>query len=207
VTAVTCLPKYPANYKPHAAGSQALRSRARPSPLNGRSRSIHIAGVDNLPDGDADVAAIVAGVGLRRAAQPRSSRMPAVDTRAAGGMASRLTMPASTLMHSSVCPRASERKSAAIFFRGNVLWGGPTPSCGRGHRARSLVWRGDNHAKNLTQKDVHTPDERCVACCTDRDAWSSGAGVLFNQASRPLSHVGQVSMLTLTVFWLARWRV
>ena len=46
-------------------------------------------------------------------------------TRAAGGTASWLTIPASTLMHSSVCPRASERKLAGIFFRGNGLRGGP----------------------------------------------------------------------------------
>src|SRR6476660_184907 len=44
--------------------------------------------------------------------QPRSSKMPAADTRAAGGTA----MPASTLMHSSVGLRASERKAADIFF-------------------------------------------------------------------------------------------
>ena len=56
--------------------------------------------------------------------QARSSRIPAADTRAAGGMASWLTRPASTLMHSAVCPRASDRKSAGIFFRGNGLRGG-----------------------------------------------------------------------------------
>ena len=80
-----------------------------------------------LADRDADVLAVLAGVGCGARPQPRSSRMPAADTRAAGGTASWLTIPASTLMHSSVCPRASERKSAGIFFRGKCLRGGPTP--------------------------------------------------------------------------------
>jgi hypothetical protein len=60
--------------------------------------------------------------------QPRSSRIPAADTRAAAGTASWLSIPASTLMQSSVCPRASDRKSAEIFFRGIYLRGEPTPS-------------------------------------------------------------------------------
>jgi hypothetical protein len=38
-------------------------------------------------------------------------------------------MPASTLTPISVWQRASERRSAGIFFRGICLWGGPTPSC------------------------------------------------------------------------------
>ena len=84
--------------------------------------------------------------------QPRSSRMPAADTRAAGGMASWLTMPASTLMHSSVCPRASDRKSADIFFRGKDLRGGSTPSLLAQARARTRVRRGDNHVNNIAQK-------------------------------------------------------
>jgi hypothetical protein len=54
--------------------------------------------------------------------------MPAAATRAAGGTASWLTIPASVLMHSSVCPRASDRRSADNLFLGNCLRGGPTPS-------------------------------------------------------------------------------
>jgi len=42
-------------------------------------------------------------------------------------MASWLTMPASTLIHSVVCPRASDRKSGETFFRGKYLRGGSTP--------------------------------------------------------------------------------
>ena len=49
------------------------------------------------------------------------------EANAGGGPASWLTIPASTLMHSSVCPRANDRKSAGIFFRGKGLRGGPTP--------------------------------------------------------------------------------
>ena len=51
--------------------------------------------------------------------QPRSSRMPAAATRAAGGTVSWLTIPANTLTHSAVWPRASDRRSVGIFFRGN----------------------------------------------------------------------------------------
>jgi len=80
--------------------------------------------------------------------QPRSSKMPAAETRAAGGTASWLTMPASTLMQSSVCPRASERKSAGIVFRGNCLRGGSTPLL---FAQASRVRRGDNHANNIAQ--------------------------------------------------------
>ena len=81
--------------------------------------------------------------------QPRSSKMPAAETRAAGGTASWLTMPASTLMQSSVCPRASDRKSAGIVFRGNGLRGEPTPLL---LAQASRVRRGDNHANNIAQK-------------------------------------------------------
>jgi len=45
-----------------------------------------------------------------------TGRMPAADTCAAGGTASWLTIPASTLMHSSVCPRASERAPVRVAF-------------------------------------------------------------------------------------------
>jgi hypothetical protein len=59
-------------------------------------------------------------------------------------------MPASDLMLSSVCPRASDRKSAGILFRGNCLRGGPTPSCSRRYRTR--VRRGVNGANCLTRR-------------------------------------------------------
>jgi len=88
--------------------------------------------------------------------QPRSSKMPAADTRAAAGTASWLTIPASTLMHSSVCPRASDRKSGGIFFRGKCLRGGPTPSCWRRHQTRIRDLRADIHANNVAQR-ARTP--------------------------------------------------
>ena len=43
------------------------RGGRRPQPLYGRSTSI-LAALDDLPDSDADVAAVLAGVGLQRAA-------------------------------------------------------------------------------------------------------------------------------------------
>ena len=123
--------------------------------------------------------------------QPRSSRMPAADTRAAGGTASWLTIPASTLMHSSVCPRASDRKSAGIFFRGKGLRGRPPPSCWRSHQTRIRVGVGHYHANNLTQK-AHPPDGRCgpalgragaaLVAPVARNAW---AGVLGPDRLRP----------------------
>jgi len=45
----------------------------------------------------------------------RDPRMLAADTRAAGGNAACLTIPASTSKHSAVCSRASERKSGGIL--------------------------------------------------------------------------------------------
>jgi hypothetical protein len=47
-----------------------------------------------------------------------SRRALAAATRAAAGLASWLMIPARTLTQRSVCPRASERRSAAILFRG-----------------------------------------------------------------------------------------
>jgi len=47
----------------------------------------------------------------------------------------------------SVCPRASERKLAGIFFRGYGLRGGPPPPVG----ARIAPASGDNHGNNITQ--------------------------------------------------------
>ena len=76
--------------------------------------------------------------------------MPAADTHAADSAGSRLTIPASTLMHSSVCPRASERKSGGIFFRGNYLRGGPTPLLLA--QPAPAPGMADNHPNNLTQK-------------------------------------------------------
>jgi hypothetical protein len=64
------------------------------------------ADVDDLADDDLNVAVVLASMRLKRLPQPRSSRMPAADTRAADGLASWLTIPASTLMHRAVCPRA-----------------------------------------------------------------------------------------------------
>jgi hypothetical protein len=65
--------------------------------------------------------------------------------RALGGASSALAMPASTLMHSSVCPRASDRKSAGIFFRGKYLRGGPIPlllaACDAGDNRADLGMR------------------------------------------------------------------
>ena len=54
----------------------------------------------------------------------RDGRIVRLWTRnGAGDTASWPTTPASTLMHSAVCPRASERKSGGIFFRGR--WATP----------------------------------------------------------------------------------
>jgi hypothetical protein len=58
--------------------------------------------------------------------------------------ASWLTMPASALMHSSMCPRASDRKSGGIFFRANAYRVRIPPSCWRWHRAAS-------HAATITR--------------------------------------------------------
>src|SRR5262245_61187533 len=59
---------------------------------------------DEVSNCDADDAlGIRGGARRRRLAPAASSRMPAADTRAAGGTASWLTIPASTLMQSSVC--------------------------------------------------------------------------------------------------------
>ena len=78
----------------------------------------------------------VCGCGARP--QPRSSRMPAADTRAAGETASWLTMPARTLMHNSVCPRASDRNSAGNFFRAKVYGVGLPPPVGAGIEPAAL---------------------------------------------------------------------
>ena len=50
-------------------------------------------------------------------------------------------------MHSSVCPRASDRKSDGIFFRGKGLRGGVYPLL-----LELASQRGDNHANNIAQK-------------------------------------------------------
>src|SRR3954467_2316770 len=64
------------------------------------------ADIDDLADDDLNVAVVLASMRLKRLPQPRSSRSPAADPRAADGLASWLTIPASTLMHRAVCPRA-----------------------------------------------------------------------------------------------------
>ena len=128
-----------------------MRARRLALAVKSQTRLILVAALDDLSVMRMSLSSSLAwGCGARP--QPRSSRMPAADTRAAGGTVSWLTMPASTLMHSSACPRASDRKSAAIFFRGNGLRGGPTPSRWRRHRARIRIQRGDNHANNIAQK-------------------------------------------------------
>ena len=53
-------------------------------------------------------------------------------------------------MHSSVCPRASDRKSAGIVFRGKYLRGRSTPLLLA--QASSARRRGGNYAKNIAQK-------------------------------------------------------
>ena len=74
--------------------------------------------------------------------------MPAADTRAAGGTASWLTIPASTSTHSSVCPRASD-KLGGIFFGAKVTgWAYRAPV---GATIALASGAGDNHANNLTQ--------------------------------------------------------
>jgi hypothetical protein len=50
----------------------------------------------------------------------------------------------------SVCPRASDRKSAGIVFRGNDFRVSLPPPVGAGIEPRIL--RGDNHANSITQK-------------------------------------------------------
>ena len=94
-----------------------MRARRLALAVESQTRSILVAALGDLADRDANVLVVLAGMGCGARPQPRSSKMPAADTRAAGGTASWLTIPASTLMHSSVCLRASERKSAGIFFQ------------------------------------------------------------------------------------------
>ena len=89
-----------------------MRARRLALAVESQTRSILVAALGDLADRDANVLVVLAGMGCGARPQPRSSKMPAADTRAAGGTASWLTIPASTLMHSSVCPRASERKVA-----------------------------------------------------------------------------------------------
>jgi hypothetical protein len=91
--------------------------------------------------------------------------MPAADTRAAGGTASWLTRPASTLTHSSVCPRASDRKSAGSFFLGKYLRGGSTPSFSSLPRPRRVRLRysadGSNHS-DLPTNQIRRLDRQAL---------------------------------------------
>ena len=65
--------------------------------------------------------------------QPRSSKMPAAHAR--GRWRSLLADDAGEHLDAELgVPRASDRKSVGIFFRGKGLRGGPTPSCWRRHR-------------------------------------------------------------------------
>ncbi len=92
----------------------------------------------------------VCGCGARP--QPRSSRMPAADTRAAGGTASWLTIPASTLMHSSVCPAPATANRQVFSFGANAYGVGLPPPVGADIKPASASGAGDNHTNNLTQK-------------------------------------------------------
>jgi hypothetical protein len=60
------------------------------------------------------------------------------------------------LTHSSVWPRASERKLAGLFFRGKGLRGGPTPSCWRkqGRLKPSTLRRGGE--REMAHNQPHT---------------------------------------------------
>ena len=85
------------------------------------------AGINDPSDDDPKRPAVFVSMRLDCLPQPRSSRIPAAATRAAAGTASWLTIPANTLTHSAVCPRASDRRSVGIFFRGNGVRGESTP--------------------------------------------------------------------------------
>ena len=99
-----------------------MRARRLALAVESQTRLILVAALDDLSVMRMSLSSSLAwGCGARP--QPRSSRMPAADTRAAGDTASWPTTPASTLTHGAVCPRASERKSRGIFFRGR--WATP----------------------------------------------------------------------------------
>jgi hypothetical protein len=86
---------------------KVLLCGGRPQPLNGRSRSILAAALDDLSDGDANVLAVLARVGLRRAAPAPVEQVPAADTRAAGGCDGR---PTGAVTVSSAYPKPIEPK-------------------------------------------------------------------------------------------------
>jgi hypothetical protein len=73
--------------------------------------------------------------------------MPAAATRAAGGTVSWLTIPANTLTHSAVWPRASDRRSVGIFFRGNGVRGEPPPPVGGVRRCASRAYPSTKSAR------------------------------------------------------------
>ena len=76
--------------------------------------------INDLTDDDLNCPTIGIGVRLSRLA-PAAIQQDACRRHArCRWPASWLTIPASTLMHSSVCPRASDRKSDGIFFRAKV---------------------------------------------------------------------------------------
>jgi hypothetical protein len=82
-------------------------------------------------------------------------------TRAAAGTASWLTIPASTLMHSAVCPRASDFKSGGIFFRGKYLRGESTPSCWRSSSNPHPRPARRHLREQSSTKGARPPDGRC----------------------------------------------
>ena len=105
-----------------------MRARRLALAVELQTRSILVAALDDLADRDADVLVVLAGVGCGARPQPRSSRMPAADTRAAGGTASWLTIPASTLMHSSVCPAPATANRQVFSFGARLTgWAYPPP--------------------------------------------------------------------------------
>jgi hypothetical protein len=92
------------------------RCRAKWPDTGGISR------LGDLPEYDPNVAAVLARVRLWRAA-PAAIQQDACRRYARPVTRLWPTTPASTLMHGAVCPRASERKSGGILFRGR--WATP----------------------------------------------------------------------------------
>ena len=91
--------------------------------------------------------------------QPRSSRALAADTRAAAGAASWLKSPASTLMHSSVCPAPASANRLEFSFGANTYGVGLPPPVGAGIEPASASGVNYDHANNLTQNARTLPTE------------------------------------------------
>jgi hypothetical protein len=113
------------------------------------------------PIGHPNVLVVLACVRLWRFTppQPRSSRALAADTRAAAGAASWLKSPASTLMHSSVCPAPASANRLEFSFGANTYGVGLPPPVGAGIEPASASGVNYDHANNLTQNARTLPTE------------------------------------------------